>query len=105
VKAHVQGVLTYEGKRKRDLRPGINDIYTDLDAYAEADVSAGLEKGLWSMDLYVKNLFDGRGQLSKSIQCREEICGDPFGDTAIGGKIYTAIARPRTIGLRVGRKF
>jgi hypothetical protein len=100
----VHGVLTYEGKRKRDLRPGINDIYGDMKAYAEADVSAGLDKGPWSVDLFVKNLFDARGQLSKGIQCREEVCGDQLGELG-DGKIYTVISRPRTIGLRVGRKF
>jgi outer membrane receptor protein involved in Fe transport len=105
VKAHVQGVITYEGKRKRDLRPGINDIYTDMSAYTEMDVSTGVEKGPWSVDLFVKNLFDTRGQLSKSIQCREEVCGDSIGATTIGGKIYTLMSRPRTIGIRVGRKF
>ena len=105
MKANVQGIVTYEGKRRRDLRPGINDIYGNMKAYAEADVSAGLDKGPWSLDLFVKNLFDVRGQLSKGIQCREEVCGDPFGDTAGGGKIYTVVSRPRTIGLRVGRKF
>jgi len=105
LKAHVQGVVTYEGKRRRDLRPGINDIYGNMKAFAEVDIGAGLEKGPWSVDLYVKNLFDVRGQLSKGIQCREEVCGDPLGETAIGGKIYTVVTRPRTIGLRVGRKF
>ena len=105
LKANVQGVLTYEGTRRRDLRPGINDIFGNLKSYAEADISAGLDKGPWSVDLFVKNLFDVRGQSSKGIQCREEVCGDPFGDTANGGKIYTVISRPRTIGLRIGRKF
>ncbi|MCY7271570.1 MAG: TonB-dependent receptor [Sphingomonas bacterium] len=105
IKANVQGVLTYEGTRRRDLRPGINDIFGNMKSYAEADVSAGLDKGSWSVDLFVKNLFDVRGQLSKGIQCREEVCGDPFGVTASGGKTYTVITRPRTIGLRIGRKF
>ncbi len=105
LRANVQGVLTYEGNRRRDLRPGINDIFGNMKSYAEADVSAGLDKGAWSVDLYVKNLFDVRGQLSRGIQCREEVCGDPFGDTANGGKIYTVVTRPRTIGLRIGRKF
>ena len=103
--AHVQGMLSYEGKRRRDLRPGINAIYGNLKAYAEVDISAGVDKGQWSADLFVKNLFDARGQLSKSIQCNEATCGDPDGGTAIGGKIYTVVARPRTIGLRVGYKF
>jgi outer membrane receptor protein involved in Fe transport len=105
LEAHVQGLATYEGRRKRDLRPGINDIYGDMKAYAEVDLGAGVEKGPWTADLFVKNLFDVRGQLSKGIQCNEEVCGDAGGDTAIGGKIYTVISRPRTIGLRVGYKF
>ena len=92
--ANVQGVVTYEGKRTRDLRPGINDIYGNLDAYTQVDLSAGIEKGPWTVDLFVKNLFDVRGQLSKSIQCREEVCGDPVGVTAIGGKIYTTCHPP-----------
>ena len=105
IKAHVQGVASYEGSRRRDLRPGINDIYGNLKSYAQVDLATGLDKGPWSLDLYVKNLFDTRGQLSKGIQCREEVCGDPFGQTLEGGKIYTVVARPRTIGLKVGRKF
>ncbi len=105
LEAHVQGLVTYEGKRKRDLRPGINDIYGNMKAFAEVDIGAGVEKGPWTADLFVKNLFDVRGQLSKGIQCNEAVCGDAGGDTAIGGKIYTVVSRPRTIGLRVGYKF
>jgi outer membrane receptor protein involved in Fe transport len=105
MKAHVQGVVSYEGKRRRDLRPSINEIYGNLDAYTEVDVGAGVETGPWSVDLYVKNLFDVRGQLSKGIQCREEVCGDSIDGTASDGAIYTVVSRPRTIGLRIGRKF
>jgi hypothetical protein len=53
----------------------------------------------------VKNLFDKRGEISKSIQCNEQVCGDPGGDTDRGGKIYTTITRPRMIGLRLGTTF
>jgi outer membrane receptor protein involved in Fe transport len=105
MKAHVQGVVTYEGKRRRDLRPSINEIYGNLDSYAEVDLGAGVETGPWSVDLYVKNLFDVRGQLSKGIQCREVVCGDSIDGSASDGKIYTVISRPRTVGLRIGRKF
>jgi hypothetical protein len=69
------------------------------------DIGAGIDKGPWTVDLFVKNLFDVRGQISKSIQCNELVCGDPFGATAIGPKVYTTVTRPRTVGLRVGRKF
>jgi len=105
IQAHVQGIVSYEGNRRRDLRPGINDIYGNLKSYAQVDFGAGIETGPWTADLYVKNLFDVRGQQSKSIQCREEVCGDSIDGTANGGKIYTVVSRPRTIGLRVGYKF
>ena len=65
-----------------------------MDAYALVDLSAGIDKGPWTADLFVKNLLDARGQVAKSIQCREAVCGDPDGVTAIGGKIYTTVTRP-----------
>jgi len=105
VRANVQANVSFEGDRTRDIRRGIQDIYGKLDAYSLVDMSAGIDKGPWSADLFVKNLFDVRGQIAKSIQCREPVCGDQDNVTAIGGKIYTTVTRPRTIGLRVGRKF
>ena len=105
MKAHVQAAVSYEGKRRADLRDIENAIIGNLDAYTLVDTSAGIEKGPWSVDLYVKNLFDVRGQITKGVQCLETVCGDPDGLTAEGPKIYTVVTRPRTIGLRVGRKF
>jgi len=105
IKAHAQASLTYEGDRRADLRDIENAIIGEYDAYTLVDASTGLEKGPWSLDLYVKNIFDVRGEITKGIQCLETVCGDPDGLTANGGKIYTTITRPRMIGLRVGRKF
>lgn len=105
IKSHVQAGVTYEGKRRVDLRDIENAIMGNLDSYWMVDTSAGIEKGPWSLDLYVKNLFDVRGQVTRGIQCLETVCGDPDGLTANGGKIYTTVSRPRTIGLRIGRKF
>ncbi len=105
IKAHVQALVSYEGSRRRDLRLFENSIYGNMKAYATVDLGAGLDKGPWSVDLFAKNLFDKRGQVTKGIQCVEAVCGDPGGATAIGPKIYTTVIRPRTIGLRIGRKF
>jgi outer membrane receptor protein involved in Fe transport len=104
-RAHVQATATYEGARRRDLRLTENAIYRNMRAYTVVDLSTGVDVADWSLDLYAKNLFDKRGQVSKGIQCVETVCGDPGGATALGGKIYTTVIRPRTIGLRLGRKF
>ena len=105
IKAHIQAVASYEGSRRRDLRLFENSIYGNMKAYTSVDLAAGIDKGDWSVDLFAKNLFDVRGQITKGIQCVEAVCGDQGGDTAIGPKIYTTVTRPRTIGLRIGRKF
>lgn len=105
IKAHVQASLTYEGSRRRDLRTFEHSIYGNMKSYALVDAATGIETGPWTLSLYAKNIFDVRGQITKGIQCVESVCGDPDGGTAIGGKIYTTVTRPRTIGLRVGRKF
>ncbi|MEO7410755.1 MAG: TonB-dependent receptor, partial [Sphingomicrobium sp.] len=38
IKAHVQGVVTYEGSRRRDLRLFENSIYGNMKAYATVDL-------------------------------------------------------------------
>ena len=104
-RAHVQTSVTYEGSRRRDLRDIEHAIYGNMKAYTLVDAAAGVERGPWNFELYMKNIFDVRGQITKGIQCVETVCGDPDGLTPGGGKIYTAVTRPRTIGLRIGRKF
>ena len=105
MKGHFQLSGSYEGKRTRDLRTLQNGIYGNLPAFTQWDLGTGLKSGPWTAELYVRNLFDKLGIESKSIQCTETTCGDPDGLTAIGGKIYSTVIRPRTIGLRLGRTF
>ena len=82
-----------------------NGHHRKIDGYSVFDLRGGVHFGRYTVEAYVKNLFDVRGQISKGIQCNEFICGDPMGYTGAGGKVYTTVTRPRTMGLRVGRKF
>jgi outer membrane receptor protein involved in Fe transport len=102
---HVQLAASYEGSRTRDLRLFQQSIYGPLEGYTTIDLSTGIRSGPWSAELFVRNLLDERGALGSTIQCNESICGDPDGITAIGPKIYTIVARPRTVGIRIGRRF
>jgi outer membrane receptor protein involved in Fe transport len=102
---HFQGAVVYEGKRTSDLRLLERDLVGDLPSYTTVDLSAGVKSDRWSVELYARNLFDSKGQVTRTIQCVETTCGDPDGLTAIGGKFYTVVTTPRTIGLRVGTKF
>jgi iron complex outermembrane receptor protein len=103
--AHLQAGMVYEGRRTSDLRLFERGLVGDLDDYTTVDLSGGVTNGRWSAELFVRNLFDVNGQTAKGIQCLETTCGDPEGLTAIGGKIYTFVIQPRTIGLKVGTKF
>lgn len=102
---HFQVSAAYEGKRRTDLRTIENTIQGNLAAYTTVDASTGIDFNSWNIELYIRNLFDKRGYLSNSIQCPETVCGDPGGQTDIGGKIYYTVAQPRTIGLKMGTKF
>lgn len=104
-RAHLQGTVVYEGSRNGDLRVAIRDIVGDFPSYTTADISAGVERDGWSAELFATNLFDSRGITQRGVQCGETVCGDPGGVTARGGIFYNYTVRPRTIGLKLGRKF
>jgi iron complex outermembrane recepter protein len=105
LEGHFQAGVTYEGRRTSDLRLLQREILGDLPDYTLVDVSAGITNNRWKAELFVKNLFDANGKVGNAIQCVETTCGDPDGVTALGGKIYTFVTQPRTIGVRVGTKF
>lgn len=94
--AYFQGVLTHEGERRTDLRVAESAILGDLDAYTLFNLSAGLGKGNWNLDFYVKNVFDERAELSRFTQCAEAVCG---------AQAYTVVAPPRTYGIKFSQDF
>jgi outer membrane receptor protein involved in Fe transport len=105
LEGHFQFTASHESSRTRDLRIEQQAIYGRLRSTDLVDFSVGARREGWSAELFVRNIFDARGALGSGIQCNEFVCGDPGGATAIGPKIYTYVATPRTIGIRVGRRF
>ena len=95
--AHVQGVFAYVGDRWPDLRTEQREILGKVEAYTVADFTAGLARGGYTLELFVNNAFDERGQLDRWAQCDASICGS-------SGTYITPIM-PRTIGLRFGQRF
>lgn len=105
MRGHVQATASHEGRRTRDLRLVQRAIYGDMPGYEIVDLNAGIENDRWSAEIFARNLFDVRGVNGRSIQCNEQVCGDPTGATAIGPKIYSFVTQPRTIGVRLGIRF
>ncbi len=94
--AHLQGVVAHEGDRRTDLRSAESAILGNLDSYTMFDLSAGFGVNTWKVDVYIRNLFDERAELSRFTQCAEAVCGE---------QAYTVFARPRTFGLRFSQEF
>ena len=109
----IQGSVVYEGRRTSDLRILEREILGDMPSYTMFDLSAGIRKDSWTLNLYVKNLFDERAEFNRFTMCAVTVCGNAFpGDNVFpappeyaNGQIYTVAAQPRTIGLRFSQEF
>jgi outer membrane receptor protein involved in Fe transport len=102
----VQLAYLYEGKRRTDLRIIENDILGDMPSYNMLDLSAGVRKDNWTLNLYVKNLTDERAQFNRYTGCAETVCGaSGIAPNYPNGQIYEVVSTPRTIGLRFAQDF
>lgn len=93
-KAHVQATLAHQGSASSDIRVAKAITLGDLGSLTTLDLSTGFERSRYSFELFVSNLFDSRGQLSRYQNCGQ--CDQ---------RNYAVYTTPRTIGLRLGTKF
>ncbi len=104
--AYVQAAVVHVGERRSDMRVEANTVLGNLAAYTTADLSAGITKKSRSLDVYVNNVFDKRGQLYKFVECDTSICGaHDVVPQYPNGQIYTVPTLPRTIGIRFRQDF
>ena len=103
-KAHVQGVVAYQGSASADIRQNVQDDPANpinnpntflgrIRSSTVVDLFAGYDWSNYSLELFGSNIFDKRNELSRFVTC--SICTQT--------KIVPG--RPRTIGLRAGLKF
>jgi len=104
--AFVQAALVHVGRRTTDLRLSERALLGDLPAYNSVDLSAGVQRGSWSADVYVNNAFDKRAAQYKYTECGVDVCG-AHGVVAQypNGQVYTGFNLPRTIGIRFKQEF
>ena len=94
--AYVQAAGFFTGRRRTDLRVLEGGILGDLPGYGTVDLSTGFKQAKWAFDVYMKNVFDNRGQIARYAECQATVCG---------GTTYVIPVQPRTIGVRVTRDF
>jgi iron complex outermembrane recepter protein len=94
--AYWQSSVVHEGRRTSDLRIVERNILGDLPSYTLVDFALGVRKNNWSVDLYVKNLFDENAQYGRNVQCPEQICA---------AQVYSVASQPRTLGIKFSQNF
>jgi iron complex outermembrane receptor protein len=94
--AYWQASLSHAGNRRVDLRQAETALLGYLNAYTLTDLAVGWRKNSWSIDLFLKNAFDERAQMSRFAECAALTCGN---------EPYTVIAQPRTFGIRFSQQF
>jgi outer membrane receptor protein involved in Fe transport len=95
--AHVQGALVYQSSVWPDLRTEQRAILGQQPAYALFDATLGADKGPFSIELFVNNVFDRRAEIYRYTECTESTCG--------AYAVYHGIYKPRVVGLKFGQKF
>jgi len=94
--SYLQGSVVYVGERESDLRTVAREIVGKLPAYTTVDLAAGFGRNGWNFELYLVNAFDDQGEIDRTVQCAEEVCGE---------QAYAMITQPRTIGVKFSQEF
>jgi len=104
--AYLQGAAVHVGQRTSDLRLIEREILGDLPSYTTLDLSAGIAKDSWALDLFLSNATDERAEISRFTQCGETVCGASGVVPGYpNGQVYTVTNQPRTFGIRFSQKF
>ncbi len=101
--SHVQAVGTYQSANNVGLRTSDIGYLGGMPAYGTVDLALGGTKGNLSLELFVKNLSDERGQQNRFTPCTVNICAATY--AGVPQALYIVPIIPRLIGIRVGQKF
>lgn len=96
VDAHVQAVGYYQTSSTSNLDTYKNSLLGNTPGFASFDFSAGGKIGDKTVEIFMQNIFDKRGQLSKNTFCSIEYCSDSSRTYAI---------KPQFFGIRFGHRF
>ena len=85
----------YQSAEWADLRLAQRDEIGEQPAFSLLNLSAGIGRDTYSLDLFIQNVFDERGQTFRFTQC----------GSCSGINNYVVPTQPRTIALRWSQKF
>lgn len=92
----VQGTLFHQTDTRSFLLDGDAAAVGDTEGFTTFDLSTGAEINGANWELYVNNVFDERGVLSRNSVCSPSLCG---------AFARSYIVQPRILGIRVRQDF
>ena len=106
-RAYFQGAALYQTGATQDLNVADNNklvcptapastVACSLKGFVSFDFSAGVKKGNWSVDLFIQNAFDKRGELTTNTFCTIAFCANSS---------RTFSSKPQFFGIRFGQRF
>ena len=94
----VQGVALYQGATVYSLQSAANAFIGDTPSFTSFDLSAGTGKKNWTLEAYIQNVSDKRGELGRVSEC-----ADPNGYCYSNFKVIPI--KPMNFGIKYGVKF
>jgi iron complex outermembrane recepter protein len=106
-RAHFQGAWVYQGEAWSDLRTAERDLLGVQPSFSIFDIAAGIDNDSWGLELFVKNVFDERAEVSRFAECSTFQPGTnpPNSVPLCGLQPYVITNTPRTIGLTFSKHF
>jgi outer membrane receptor protein involved in Fe transport len=102
--AHLQGSAVYADSTWPELVLADRMNEGRMPSYSLFDFAFGAEHGNMSWELFVKNAFDQRANLTRATPCTTGVCAPPIPPTNYSA-VYVFPETPRLIGLKFGQKF
>ena len=96
LKGYFQGAALYQTGATQDLNEFNNNLLGNTPGFLSFDFGAGVRKDQWSLDLFIQNAFDRRGQLTRNTFCSISVCA---------GSSRTFPIRPQFFGLKIGYRY
>lgn len=96
VDAYLQGAALYQTGATQDLNVFNNSLLGNTSGFVSFDFSGGIKKDNWTLDFFIQNAFDKRGELTKNTFCSITFCS---------GSSRTFTIKPQFFGMRWGQKF
>ena len=94
--AYIQGAALYQTGATQDLNVDQNALFGNTPGFVSFDFSAGIKKENWTLDVFLQNAFDKRGELTKNTFCSIDFCS---------GSARTFIIKPQFFGIRWGQRY